>query len=141
VKKLEEFKPGDTIRFEWVKEVGKLQEPLAMESRLRTFFFRSQRKIEIERRTDIGGWYLLTNDEQKEKVDTRIKRGSRERVRALHANAGVDRDKLTPVDKNRVDAQQRHLVAQLGSDAEYRREQKAIMGVPEPAPRLKSVKP
>lgn len=133
IKKLEMFNRGDDITFAWVGEHTGIENARYIEGRLRTHF--SKRMIEITRRSD--HWHLLTNEEQLEKIDGRVRHTRREKARAHRANTGLDREALSTVGRQRADHQQRYLVEQLKIDAAHERERKAILGAPTPQPRLK----
>jgi hypothetical protein len=137
VKHLERFNRGDEIAFQWISEMGKIPNALSVEARLKTHF--RKRFITVVRRVD--RWLLLRDDEQLEHADSRIEHQRRDAARAFRENQGIDRDKLNETGKQRADHQQRYLATRLSTGAEYGREKKTLLGIPEPMPQLKAVKP
>lgn len=104
-----------------------------LDARIRTFFWRM--KIAVTRRND--ALHVMTSEEQVQQSRKHRDRGHRQNVRQFVTARGADRAELSTVSKATADLLERRALAKLQSDEDERKEHKALLGAPEPLPRLK----
>lgn len=137
--RLKELKRGDDLtdeecdRLTGIKTRPDEEGSGRLDARIRTFFWRM--KISVTRRND--ALHVMTSEEQVGQSRKHRDRGHRQNVRQFVTARGAERSELTPVSKAIADLLERRALAKLQTDEDERKEHKALLGAPEPLPRLK----
>lgn len=137
--KLKTLSRGDDFTDAECEEIGLIKVrpngygPGRLDERIRTFFWRM--KIATVRRVDLI--HIMTSEEQVGQSRKHRDRGHRQNVKQFVTARGADRAELSRVSQAEADLLERRALAKLEADDAERKEHKALMGAPEPLPRLK----